>query len=581
VTPLLLLDKPFDDAMMRQGSVIKLGSWLDASLYSPPQLPQPDLQPYPNFEAINDSCQRVMSMTDSLLEHLSHSIPKELKISEALPFRFWQIFLSIYLSHVTMRIEDLRLRCACLAGKDFIYGAPASSEPTEPPQDLRDVLMELRQSTRFHHHFMDICMRHLIPIKEERPVQYRLDATALSSRTPFWWTFLRQGLYWLLSFWPSNTKAFLSEKHHQTWGTLFRLATKGLPPFRIPPWQKTGVKVRADSALREKVFKGLPPLYAEVLSATFPTSALEGLTQTLQEAHQLIKATSKTTGMQLYTHGQLWIQSAPLRAASGLLASQGAKIIDMQHGGGYGISISTYIQTEYKLPDQFISWGWKDEVLPKKTTVIPMPSIYLSTLANQPSKPPKWKVLLLVHSDPRFPIYISSFMFTEMASDYFRRQEQLLNGFRKVTPSAIKLYPGEFGWKHNPWIKSSYAEFDILEKEKFSSLIPLASLCVADYNASGFLELLAMGKPFLIIWDRKWSRGFPKFEGYMDRLETAGIFHRTPESLLHTYDTIQSDITSWWKDPTRQALLAEMSRSYAWHSTSSVETLTAFMAQNN
>jgi putative transferase (TIGR04331 family) len=80
------------------------------------------------------------------------------------------------------------------------------------------------------------------------------------------------------------------------------------------------------------------------------------------------------------------------------------------------------------------------------------------------------------------------------------------------------------------------------------NLLTQSRVYIATYNATTFLESLAMDIPTIIFWrPEHWElRGTAI--GPFEELSQAGIFHKSAESAADHLSDVWSDVDAWWGD---------------------------------
>jgi len=556
---------------------IRLGPWA-APVDSPIDLPKPDLEPYPTPESVKRASVSSHQVAAALLEHLIGAIHRELGVG--LPRRFWEVFLTWHVIHIAGVVEDIRVRCGSLAesasSEEIIYGTPRNGVP-EPPQDVREYILKSLTRTDLRIRIMDLCCRSFLSVGEESLVLYHEDPPAKEADVARRSALKRAAervLFKVLTG-MRTSPAVLWDRYRIGTLDLFRLARFGLPLFRPDPRLIELPSVPADFALRERVFHGLPEPYDKVLTNSFPVMALEGLPATLQAANEIIKNLKGKTKY-LYTFGQIWGSIEPMRAAASLLAGEGARITSIQHGGTYAAyDAFSAAFIDVTVPDRFITWGWENlsglNGTGAKFTATP--SLYLSRLASEPVGRMDFQVLCLVFSEDLYPKWLYSPIFPELARDYFIREKVIFDGLKDVPDTAVKPLPYEHGWHQNEWIGKDYPQFKLLLSGQFTQWARRSRFTIVDYSGTGFLELLAMDRPFMVTWNRRWFGGPAPFEQHMDRLAQVGVFYDDPNDLVAAYHQIESDIDSWWAEPERREAVRAVARAYAWTSKNALSAL--------
>lgn len=557
-----------EESDQEQDGLVKLGPWA-SRIHDPFVLSPPQFEAYPTPDDVREASERSLRMADTLLEYLSEILPAELKLEIPLPARFWEVFLALYLTSVTGIVEDIRTRCQRLSDRSLVYGAPGNGTAA-PPQTLKDYLRECLSRTALRIHVMDACVRGCLPISREWPVLYKEEPLAEDMerswrRLPARLVFATARIVAKVLSGRRGTGEIWWSDNQAAWVDLLRLGRIGFTPFKLSPRYCRIPYIQPNRALRDRLFRKLPAPYSTVLALTFPAQALEGLEQILQAGRGIVN-NLPGKAKRIYSTS-CWDTQEPIRAAVGLLAAEGAKIVSIQHGGGYGIyDVAPWSRTEYKRSDVFLSWGWTDtsQCFSANPRIVPLPSLYLSRLAGgRAVRRTKWQVLLLVFSESLYPKWLYSPIFPDQAHDYFGRQKTLLDGFRAIRSVAVKLYPYEFGWRQNECLARRYPEFAMLRHGSFVQWARCSRLCVVDYNSTGFLELLAMGRPFLATWNRRWFHGTELFERHLDTLREAGIFYESPEELVKAVSDIEPQTESWWAEPFRRKAVAAIAERYA------------------
>lgn len=562
---LLLIDRPVED--MAAVDVLRLGPWAFPTA-PPDHLPPPDIEPYPDAASIEEGCRRTLARVDQFLPSLSAALVRGGGVESDPGPRFWNIYLSMFLTSLVGIVEDFEIRSRSLRDREFIYGAPDNGEPP-PPQQLSDFFDRVLRRTKLRFQITDAALRGFLPGRPERRVRYEESEAEKGPAASRWRPAGQRILFSLVGRLGGGGDSVLLDRAHLRWGDLVKMARLGLPPAawkRVPP---PAEPLRPNWALRDRVFGEFPSPFPAILRYAVPLSFLEGFPAILEKARTIVHpALGKTKRVFSFS---LFGEADSVRAQGGLLAADGSVLHEIQHGGGDGIYLtSTVSSIRFKIMDRFLTWGWGPEVFPEAPPdrFRPLPSPYLSGLRRKSPRKSTWRVLLLVFSEDIYPKWIYSPMFPEMAGDYFRRQSVLLDGFRQQRPNAVKLYPQEFGWGQNKWIEGRFPEYERLSRGKFADFAQRSEFSVVDYNSTGFLELVAMNRPFMATWNRRWFQGNTLFEAHLDELKEAGVFFDDATALGHSYRSIQHDLGAWWKEPRRQKALQAMAGKFAWTSAS-------------
>jgi putative transferase (TIGR04331 family) len=220
-----------------------------------------------------------------------------------------------------------------------------------------------------------------------------------------------------------------------------------------------------------------------------------------------------------------------------------------QHGGGYGIK--EFAQRtelhEQKTSDFWLSWGGVKYL---QTTVINSTNLKLigkKITGNNYNKP----FLLQITDDlfpySRFPWCSDSFNKIYM-DEQVRFALSLDNDIQKNLVVRLHYNQSRLGvdqkkyWKE----KAPYICID----DGFSSinkLIAKSRVVVSTYNATSFLETLALDIPTIMFWSMDKSPVDDEAKPYFDILLKCGIFHNTPESAANHISLIWNNVSDWWE----------------------------------
>lgn len=562
----LLLDQPLSGSGPDGPEPVPLGPWALPDAH--PLGLTPWRGPYASVSDVEDAAARSLAWADRLLDGLVGPLEDSAGLG-GMPRRFWEVYLLSTLGFLCGQLEDMRRRCAAVDGAGLRLGAPSGGAPDVLP-DVEGLASSLVARTPLRHRLMEASARARFPGLPEDPVEYRRDsAPAPARRGPARAALSRAKQALELGLLRAAARdrvpgTWLWDSYRLDRGSRLALARAGLAPLSLP--SPSAELPPADPALRARLFAAFPEPDRTALTLALPRCFVEGLSASVAAGRRLADAL-RPRPRRLITFGQAWSAPAPQRAALALLASSGTKVASVQHGGGYGgsYSCSPNASLEYRLADEFLTWGWgrEDEPLAAADTFVPLPSVMLSPLRAAPAAPPRWKVLILVHTDAVCTRWLYTSLFPDFAADYFAREKVLLDSFKDLPGTAVKLNPIEYGWRQNAWVEADYAGFDVLRDGGFPDLARRAELCVTDYNSTAFHELLAAGRPFLATWDRRWFHGAPSFESALEGLRAVGVFHDRPEALAAAYRSAAGRVAAWWSEPARAAAVRAAAERFA------------------
>ncbi len=226
--------------------------------------------------------------------------------------------------------------------------------------------------------------------------------------------------------------------------------------------------------------------------------------------------------------------------------SRGVKLIDFQHGGGYGISLSCPAETTSLEKDVFYTWGWRS--LNNKNTM-PLASPYLSRLRDN-YKFTENNILFVGNNIHR---YLNSFMTIFTPDDipqYFLDKKRFVDVLGQSQRSELLYRPyQEVGWNEVVVIKNLMPGISILSKGRLIDWMKKFKIVVIDHLSTSNMEALVINVPTIWFWDPDIWLIRPEAEKYFDLLRDVGILYNTPEEAARKVNEINDNPLNWWRDP--------------------------------
>lgn len=240
-----------------------------------------------------------------------------------------------------------------------------------------------------------------------------------------------------------------------------------------------------------------------------------------------------------------WYFNEGFKFFAASLASNGAKLVDFQHGGGYGVSLSIPHERLCLEKDVFFTWGWKDPNSKAK----PLPVPYLSKVRNKHSCSLN-NILFVSTSLPKYQYKFEACMQPE---DMFGYPSNIKLFFQLLKIEIVKTMlfrPNvEDGWNVVDTIKERYPDLAIVTNGRLVDWMKKVKLVVIDHPHTSFLEALVINVPSVFYWNHDVYLMRPEAEEYFELLRKAGILHRSPESAAKKVNEIWHDPAGWWKQP--------------------------------
>lgn len=229
-----------------------------------------------------------------------------------------------------------------------------------------------------------------------------------------------------------------------------------------------------------------------------------------------------------------------------------APLVIGQHGGTYGIGLLFFSEDhEYSISDSWLSWGWSDKNRPQINPVgnIKMPCVDLEW-------DPGGHALMVEMAMPRQCYHMYSVPMAGQWLDYFEEQIR----FVKALPDEIRkrllvrLYAHDYGWNQTSRWRERFPELHLDDgRAPITPIIKKSRIYVSTYNATTFLESLAMNIPTIMFWNPNHWEFRESALPYFERLKRVGVFHETPESAAHKMVRVWHDVPDWWNRPEVQA----------------------------
>jgi len=579
---LLLLDRPKNMDLFQGREVEFFGPWAQP-IDSPEDLKKPNFEPYDIPDSIYQASLSIFDTTQDIFKRLAELMQDLTGVKTGQ--RFWRLYLSHYVLTLAIIVEDIKRRHYSLPEKDYTIGMSSKTNNIRLPYSWDDAEEQLFYGQDFRHRAITAYINNFY--KKNELVEYQeCKRKRLSSRFSDFYSrlicgelniLLKKAVSLLSLGKDQNVDNLSQDTSIAVWEVYHaeKFNFKQLKAYvfseKLLPSIKSFPRFKVDIAKREIIRKILPAPYGELVSLSLPLLALEGLNYQFSILKRDIAPLFKNI-KKIYTHGHVFEDNDPKRALISILAEENKEIISIQHGGGggsYGVCSQLFL--ERTIADEYIAWGKGysfSSGLSNTNRSKAIPSYYLSIIKkNSQSKRRnkiKFKNLIVVFEESRYVKYYYPSLFSDIAYDYFKRQKLLLDYFSGLTGTVIKVYPWDYGWGQAEWIKKKYPKTKIFVSGKFVNYAVGAELIIVDYNSTPFIEALAMNRPFLSTWNRKWFKGNTLFERCVDSLIGAGIFFENPSDLIEAYKQISSmGIEEWWQDKHRQDIVKAMANDFA------------------
>ncbi len=229
----------------------------------------------------------------------------------------------------------------------------------------------------------------------------------------------------------------------------------------------------------------------------------------------------------------------------------GAKLITRQHGGVYGSTKFMMVEDlQIKNADIFISWGWQGSGV-KPISLTP---VRRKIKAKSGSN----RVTVIMVAYPMFFYH----MFPSSQSAKFLTYINMIKSLSfelkdkfSISP-ILRRYPTDYGWHVDELLKDLDVEVTSSPTSTLKQNLRNSSLAIITYDSTSHIESILSNFPTVLLFNPEFvvfrKEAIPVFK----KLEAAGIYHESIESLNLFLLDILPDIDLWWEsDETQNALI--------------------------
>ena len=286
---------------------------------------------------------------------------------------------------------------------------------------------------------------------------------------------------------------------------------------------------------------------AQLLPKNFPTIYLEGYRSATEESLR-----GQPRSLRVLVSATGWYENEAFKFSAAEASERGARLVTLQHGGGYGVSRAVPIERhEARVADSFMVWGWADaakEAGPWKN--LPSPRLSSSSARRSPVR--DWRkaktVLMVATADFRYLHWFQSIAIGRQCDDYLAWQLRFLSAMPDSLRAAIvyRPYMRDFGSAFPERIAERFPAIRRDEGLPIEKALRQSRIVVVDYCGTTFLEVLAANVPAVLFWDSGLAELRPEAEPDFDRLRRAGILLDSPEAAATKLEKIYANPWVWW-----------------------------------
>lgn len=309
------------------------------------------------------------------------------------------------------------------------------------------------------------------------------------------------------------------------------------------------------SVTKEKNFKTIA---RSMIPKHIPTLYLEGY----NELQGIIKSLPWPKRPRLIFTSNSYSSDDVFKARAAEKIEAGALLVVGQHGGNYGIGRWEFTEDhQCAISDGWLSWGWDDE---KRPQIKPVGN--LKIIGNNIGWDPEGHALMVEMTMPRYSYRMYSVPVAGQWLDYFNDQCRFVDALPDDIRRSllVRLYMQDYGWGQSARWKDRFP--DVCLDDGQTPIVPLikkSRLYISTYNATTFLESLAMNIPTVMFWNPKHWELRDSAVPYFKRLKAVGIFHESPESAAQQTTLVWDNVAVWWNSESVQTVRNEFCYRYS------------------
>ena len=250
---------------------------------------------------------------------------------------------------------------------------------------------------------------------------------------------------------------------------------------------------------------------------------------------------------------------------------KGATLVIGQHGGNYGMALWSYMEEhQIAIADKYLSWGWSRQSEPKVE-----PVCNLKVMGQSQDWDPSGGALMIELTLPRYSYQMFSSPVACQWLNYFDDQCRFVRALpeRIRKQLTVRLY-SDYGWDEAERWRDQFPDIQLDPGMKpLPSLIARSRISISTYNATTFLESLALNVPTIVFWDPVYWELNEAASREMQVLKDAGIFHDNPESAAAQLAQVWDDVPGWWRGASVQQAREKFCATYSRTSKDSLKQL--------
>ena len=230
-----------------------------------------------------------------------------------------------------------------------------------------------------------------------------------------------------------------------------------------------------------------------------------------------------------------------------------SKFFVFQHGGSYhtqGSKLTDLI--EFRTCDKFLTWGWREK---KNKKLIPM--FNPKNLNHIYHRKTQEEILIPINSNfPSSPGYVHGLpRVNDETKKYFQNIQSFVNNLspqlKKIITIKISNTVDDKNSKKNNFVifkNKNRNNVKFLHSNKTTSFYTKNSTVIVEFsNTTGFLEMINLNFPTILIFDKSIEKITPKTKKFFEKLKQSKVLFSSPTLASQFLNNNFYDINKWWK----------------------------------
>jgi putative transferase (TIGR04331 family) len=359
-----------------------------------------------------------------------------------------------------------------------------------------------------------------------------------------------------------SNRVVIYGEYVSSFATRFKLASKfRCLPIVVNPLAPVQLTV-TNPELRKMHLSGTDDSYysriaSELVGRFIPTCYLENFADLQARAARLPLPKSPKVAFTAnsFSADDVW------KAWAALATEGGTKLVIGQHGGGYGsCEWMTTLEHEIAISDRYLTWGWSDSNNPKV-----VPSVAGKLIGVKKARKSGKSCLLLSTSLPQYSYHLNSGPIASQYEKFLSNQFELAGMLDPEIQANLTIRPGAPDFGRNlkaRWLGAYPDAIVSTDSSNYWSDVRSAKVCIAVYNGTAPIEILATGQPMVWYLDPSLHELAPRFDEMASQMLSAKILFLDKEECALHVNSIWADVYQWWSDPSVQTVVNNFLLSY-------------------